>query len=80
MVELKRAQSSDDTVGQVLRYMGWVQEHMAAENGQVKGLIISHDWDKRLFYATKFLPDVDVMLYEVQFTLHPAQQPEEVEN
>ena len=29
VVELKRGQSSDDTVGQLLRYMGWVRMHLA---------------------------------------------------
>src|SRR5207244_1345898 len=38
VIELKKGQPSDDTVGQVLRYMGWVKEHLA--NGQeVNGII-----------------------------------------
>ena len=28
VVELKRNQTSDDTVGQILRYMGWVEEKL----------------------------------------------------
>lgn len=41
MIELKRDKSSDAVVGQILRYMGWVQKHLA-ENGElVSGLIIA---------------------------------------
>ncbi len=29
VVELKRGQTSDSTVGQVLRYMGWVETYLA---------------------------------------------------
>ena len=28
VIELKRNQTSDSTVGQIARYMGWVEEHL----------------------------------------------------
>jgi hypothetical protein len=69
VVELKRDQSSDATVGQVLRYMGWVQEHLASANDSVEGLIIALQSDDRLAYALRPIPNVRVMLYEVSFRL-----------
>jgi hypothetical protein len=33
VVELKRGQTSDETVGQVLRYIGWVSENIARAEG-----------------------------------------------
>ena len=69
VVELKRDQSSDVTIGQVLRYVGWVDTHLAKPNERVKGLIISHKGDKKLFYALKPPTDVDFMTYEVDFRL-----------
>jgi len=68
VVELKRNQTSDDTIGQVLRYMGWVQEHLA--NGEsVEGLIVAHGADEKLIYAIKALGNVRLMLYHVDFRL-----------
>ncbi len=76
MVELKRAQTSDDTVGQVLRYMGWVGSHLAESGESVEGLIIAHDNDARLHYALMGAPGVRLMLYEVQFDLRQPREPE----
>ena len=41
VIELKKDISSDKTVGQILRYMGWVMENKADKNEEVFGLIIS---------------------------------------
>ena len=71
VVELKRGRSSDSAVGQCLRYMGWVQEHLA-DGQQVRGLIISHESDKQLAYAVKMLPDVEAWTYRVSFELVAA--------
>ena len=67
MIELKRNQSSDDTVGQVLRYMGWVTENLKEAN--VRGIIVSGKYDEKLYYAQNMIQSVDVFLYEVQFKL-----------
>lgn len=69
VVELKRAQGSDQTVGQVLRYMGWVKQHLAQPGDRVQGLVIAHESDAKLRYALLAVPGVDLMLYEVQFSL-----------
>lgn len=69
VVELKRNQSSDDTVGQALRYMGFVREHVAAKSERVEGLIVSHVGDDKIRYALSMMPDLSLMLYEVDFRL-----------
>lgn len=71
VIELKRNQSSDQTVGQVLRYMGWVSEKLADSNATVEGLVISHRSDRSIQYALKYVPNVKHLLYEIQFTLKP---------
>jgi len=48
VVELKRAQGSDQTVGQVLRYMGWVKQHLGQPGDRVQGLVIAHESDTKL--------------------------------
>lgn len=69
VIELKRGQTSDDTVGQLLRYMGWVQEKEASAGETVEGLVIALNDDQKLRYALKPVPNVRFMRYEVQFRL-----------
>jgi hypothetical protein len=74
VVELKRNQSSDDTVGQTMRYMGYVREHLAGKDDRVEGLIISHEGDDKIHYALKMMPNISLMLYEVDFRLKGASK------
>lgn len=68
VIELKKNQTSDDTVGQLTRYMGWFEEHKT--NGQpTKGIIIASAYDKKLYYALKKVKDVEVYTYQVDFKL-----------
>jgi hypothetical protein len=69
VIELKKGRSSDAVVGQVLRYMGWVQENLA-DGKSVRGIIIVKDKDEKLEYALKFSPHVSLFLYEVSFKLN----------
>lgn len=64
VIELKRDQSSDETVGQLLRYMGWVKSHLANGDEKVHGLIISATVDAALDYAIACVPNVKVLVYE----------------
>jgi len=67
VIELKKNQTSDDTIGQIARYMGWVQEEMNDQD--VKGIIIAKEYDKKLNYALKRVSDIEVYIYEVDFRL-----------
>jgi len=71
VVELKRAQTSDQTVGQITRYMGWVRKNLANNGDEVSGLIIARAGDLGLKYAVSELPNVNFMAYEVEFRLKP---------
>lgn len=68
VIELKKGQTSDDTVGQIARYMGWLEEHKTG-NKSTKGIIVAAQYDERLYYALKKLKDVEVFLYKVDFKL-----------
>jgi hypothetical protein len=76
VVELKRDQTGDCTLGQVMRYMGWVKRHLAEPGEEVRGLIVAHTPDTALAYAVSMAPTVDLHLYEVRFILRPAPEPE----
>lgn len=67
VIELKRNQTSDDTIGQLARYMGWIIKNKKDFN--VKGIIIAGQYDKKLDYALESIPNVDVFVYEVDFNL-----------
>jgi len=67
VIELKRDQTSDATVGQLARYMGWIKVNKKVD--RVKGVIIAGEYDRRLDYALRVVPDVDVFLYKVDFSL-----------
>jgi hypothetical protein len=69
VIELKRKQGSDSTVGQVLRYMNWVRENIATPGQRVRGIIVVPSVDESLRYAVRNLPDVEVRTYEVRFDL-----------
>ena len=68
VIELKKNQTSDDTIGQITRYMGWIEVHRS--NGKpTKGIIIASRYDEKLKYALKKIKDVEVYQYQVNFKL-----------
>ena len=68
VIELKRNQTSDDTVGQVTRYMGWIKKNLS--DSEVKGIIVAGKYDKKLDYAQEMTPNIEVFLYQVDFKLN----------
>lgn len=72
VIELKKGRSSDEVVGQILRYMGWVKENLAMNDYEkygIRGIIISKEKDDKLEYALKMLSSINVFLYSVSFKL-----------
>ncbi len=63
VVELKRMQGTDQVVGQVLRYMGWVKEAYLADN--VRGIVIVGKKDQALSYALMAAPNVQVKEFKL---------------
>ena len=57
VIELKR-NSTDSTLGQVQRYMGWVSDNLSKNGQEVKGIIIAESKDNRLDYALKVAHNV----------------------
>jgi len=67
VIELKKNQTSDDTIGQLARYMGWIKKNKKDNN--VKGVIVAGQFDNKLDHARIMLPNTEVFLYEVNFKL-----------
>lgn len=74
VIELKKGKSSDAAVGQVLRYMGWVKEHLCLEAQGVRGIIVCGDQDDKLDYALSMVKNVEARLYRVDFQLISHQR------
>lgn len=51
VIELKRGQASDETVGQVLRYMGWVFVHMAKSKKDVRGILVGREFSESVKFS-----------------------------
>jgi len=72
VIELKREQSGDATVGEVMRYMGWVAANLAQPGDEVRGLVIAHEADEGMRLAITAAANVDLMFYEVEFRLRDS--------
>jgi restriction system protein len=72
VIELKKGRPSDQVVGQVLRYMGWVKKNLCTSGQAVKGLVICRDPDPKLAYALEMTNNIDVRYYSVSFKLREA--------
>jgi restriction system protein len=72
VVELKKGRATDVVVGQVLRYMGFVQEELAEENQTVQGAIIALEDDQRVRRALSVTPNIIFYRYQIIFKLVKA--------
>ncbi|HYE63252.1 MAG TPA: endonuclease NucS domain-containing protein [Phycisphaerales bacterium] len=72
VVELKRGRASDVAVGQILRYMGFVQDELAEEGQDVRGVIIASEEDPKLRRALSVTPAIEFYKYQVSFRLQKA--------
>jgi RecB family endonuclease NucS len=72
VVELKKGRESDDVVGQLSRYMGWVMKN---RNKKVRGTIVVSEPDDRLKYSIlPFGGNVAIKYYKVKFEITDEYQ------
>jgi restriction system protein len=72
IIELKKGRASDNVVGQIQRYMGYVLEELAEEEQTVKGIIIALEEDNRIRRALAVAPNIEFYRYQVSFKLFKA--------
>lgn len=63
VVELKTVQGTDQVMGQILRYMGWLKEAYGTE--KIRGIIIAGSKNQALSYAVKAVPNVQVKEFKL---------------
>jgi restriction system protein len=69
VVELKRGRASDNVIGQIQRYMGYVLHELAEDNQTVKGVIIALEDDTRIRRALSVTKNIEFYRYQVNFKL-----------
>jgi len=71
VIELKKGRSSDEVVGQILRYIGWVEKNLVKEEQKVRGIILGQRSDEKLMYAIQAVGNnkISYHSYEVEFKI-----------
>jgi len=69
VIELKVSRGYDRTVGQILRYMGWVEQNLEPSK-RARGIIVAKEITNDLRLACSRIPDVKLIEYEISFSLH----------
>lgn len=72
VIELKVSCGYDRVVGQLMRYMAWIQENQADPGQSVRGIIIAREISKDLTLACSLLSSVKLYQYELSLKLTPV--------
>lgn len=70
VIELKLSQGRNKTLGQLLYYMGWVDQHLG--NGPCRGIIIASEITEELSVAVARVPGVQLAKYRMSFAIEPV--------
>ena len=65
VIELKAGKADGKAIGQILGYMGDLQEEEVDKS--VRGILIAHDFDRRAKAAARVIPTLKLMSYEIEF-------------
>lgn len=66
VIELKAGVADLSTFGQISAYVGWVKQNLAPE-GNVRGIIVANDFDEKMKYAIKSVPNIKLKRYMLEF-------------
>jgi endonuclease len=73
VIELKVSRGYDRVVGQLLRYMSWVEKNMESTK-PARGIIVANEITDDLKLATSRIADVQLIEYEISFKLRPVAE------
>jgi hypothetical protein len=77
VIELKLSQGRNKTLGQLLYYMGWVDQHLGESPCRV--YIIASEITEDLSVAVSRVPGVNLAKYRMSFAIEPVAQPNKPE-
>lgn len=75
VIELKVSKGYDRVVGQILRYMGWVERNLA-DGKEVRGMIVAADISEDLKLATSRVSGISLLEYEISFAVKTVDMTE----
>ena len=64
VIELKAGTAGRDSIGQLLSYMGSVDN---PQGNQIRGMLVAYDFDERLIMAARAVPHVSLKKYSFHF-------------
>lgn len=64
VVELKAGKADNRAIGQILGYMG---DLLSEEEGEVRGILVAHEFDKRTRSAARMVGNLRLVRYRVDF-------------
>ena len=70
IIELKVSKGYDRALGQLLRYMAWIEKNLAEPGQSVKGMIIARSISEDLRLATSRVKDVELFEYQLSISLN----------
>ena len=71
VIELKVARGYDRALGQLLRYMGWVEQNMEPSL-RVRGIIVAKEITDDLKLAASRVAEIRLVEYTISFELRPV--------
>jgi len=67
VIELKAGKAKDSALGQLLGYMGCISTSPEFKNNLVRGILIASNFDQRVIYAARGLPNLKLVKYHLSF-------------
>lgn len=74
VIELKVSRAYDRVVGQLLRYVGWIEKNLAEPGQGVRGVIIAREISEDLQLACSMIPGIDLMEYELSVSVRKIER------
>ncbi|MDV3002559.1 MAG: Endonuclease NucS (plasmid) [Chroococcopsis gigantea SAG 12.99] len=72
VIELKVSRGYDRVIGQLLRYIGWIQKNQAEGGQKVRGIIVAREISEDLILACSLMPNVGLFEYTLSLSLKPV--------
>jgi hypothetical protein len=74
VIELKVADATEKAIGQLMRYMTWIEQNMKTTQ-KARGVIVAREITTGLKLAASRVVDVRLVAYEISFKLHEIDAP-----
>jgi hypothetical protein len=72
VIELKLSRGRNQTLGQLLYYMAWVDQNLG--NGPCRGYIIASEISDELSVAVARVPGIELAEYHLSFAIRPVSK------